>query len=248
MNNELSCAIKRFTCGIVILAAAFVAVQALFLSSWYQSTPPPNYHAIEALQGWFGIQAVALAGFILTVVGIFFGFLVFFFSKEAASQADAAQAARDDSQHVLEEARELTNDLRLQKFELDRDRVILKARRQAAYDLYLCWSRELTADTRRATPLACELIQIGHLFESCAAPDDETQERAIIGLGGELVGVFAAPVRYFLEALEREDYYLPRSRARMQLARALGGGLASGAEENGPTDAAPAPQPSAGRG
>jgi hypothetical protein len=102
------------------------------------------------------------------------------------------------------------------------DRAFLAARRQAAHDLYLEWSERIKdVEPADQVKLTRGWLGVGHLFEACAAPDEDTQAGAIARLGSNLEGDYASVVRAFLRELDRIKYYAPGTRPAEALWSAL---------------------------
>jgi hypothetical protein len=173
---------------------------------------------------WLFTVLISVVTLFLAVVAGALLQMMFFLIRDARDNLKEVRHTKDALQQQLELAGQRLAELRSVSSELRRERVFLAARRRGGYDLYSCWSSELARDASRAKDLTQGLMRIGHLFESCAVADEDTPVRAIAGLGGELNGVFDAPVRDFLEALERGNYYPDKSAACAQLLRLLGQG------------------------
>lgn len=227
MNEETRRAIRRLTWGVLALAGLFVLVQGIFFGYWALSGPLPGSaasRATEALQGWFGIQAIVLAGFVLTAVGLLFALSSFFIAREASTRADETRDIGKQLDKKLHEANQLVGELEREQRVVRQDRAFLAARRRAAHDLYLEWSsriKEREAEPREKEELTRALLEISHLFEGCAAPEEGTQADAITGLGSYLEGHYASVVRVFLRELDQIRYYAPGTRPAEALRNAL---------------------------
>lgn len=196
MNEETRKTMRQLAWVIMGVVAFFLLGQGVLVGYLYQLGPSDGSFLLrrtEAIQGWFGIQAVALAGFVLTGVAIFFGLFNFLITREASARAEETRTLSGELRRELLKTRELLANV-------ERERAFLAVRRRAAYELYSVWLRTVTGDSTRKQVLTDGLLQVSHLFEACAAPD--TREQARAGLGSYLEGDYADVVRTFLRELE----------------------------------------------